>query len=67
MTRRDRELLNKQFRWMTPKPRSNGALILAIAGVFLAGILLGGSLSAHESKPLPVAPKVSVAGSFSVR
>ncbi|HUI21578.1 MAG TPA: hypothetical protein VLZ74_11120 [Methylocella sp.] len=42
MTRRDRELLNKQFRRLNPKPRSNGVLILAIVGVFVAGIVLGG-------------------------
>jgi hypothetical protein len=67
MTRRDRELLNKQFRWLTPKPRNNGVLILAIVGVFFGGIVLGGSLSAHEGKPVPVSPKVSVVASFSAR
>jgi len=67
MTRRDRELLNKQFRWLSPNPQNNGVLILAILGVFFAGIALGGSLSAHESKPVRVSPKASVISSFSVR
>lgn len=67
MNRRDRDLLNKQFSWLTPKPRSNGRLILAIVGVFFAGVALGGSLSAHEDKPASVASKVAVAGSFIVR
>jgi hypothetical protein len=67
MTRRDRELLNKQFRWQNPKSRNNGALILAIAGVFFAGIVLGGSLSAHQSKSASAAPKVSVVASVAAR
>jgi hypothetical protein len=56
MTRRDRELLDKQFRWQTPKPRNNGVLILALVGVFVAGIALSGSVSAPERKPVPGSP-----------
>jgi len=67
MTRRDRELLNKQFNWLTPKPRNNGVLILAITGVFLAGIALGDSLSAPKSKPTSISPEVAAIGSFAMR
>jgi len=61
MTRQDRELLNKQLGWATPKPRGNGALVLAILGVFVAGIVLGRSLPAHDGEPVSASPKVSVA------
>jgi len=52
MNRRDRELLNKQFGRLTPRPRNSGVLVLAILGVFFAGVALGGSLSAYENKPV---------------
>ena len=56
MTRRDQELLNKQFRWLTTAPRNNSVLILAVVGVFIAGLALGGSLSVQEGKPTPGSP-----------
>jgi hypothetical protein len=67
MNRRDRELLDKQFRWLTPKPRNNVSLILAIVGVFLAGTALGESLFAHEGKSVSSTPKVSLVSDLSVR
>jgi len=66
MTRRDRELLNKQFGRVTPAPR-NGVLILAVLGVFLAGMAVGGSFSAHEDKSVPLSPKISMLSSVSLR
>jgi len=66
MTRRDRDLLNKQFKRMTPAPRS-GVLILAVVGVFLVGIAVGGSLSAHENKSVPLSPKSAMITSDSLR
>jgi len=63
MTRRDQELLNKQLKWQNPSPRNNGLLILALVGVFLAGIALGGSRTAHENKAASVSSKIAVASS----
>jgi hypothetical protein len=48
----DRELLDKQFRWLSPSPRNDGAMIFAVVGVFLAGMTLGGILFAHKSEPV---------------
>jgi hypothetical protein len=59
--------LDKQFRRLTTKPRTNGMLMLAIVGVFFAGIAVGGSFSANENKPATTSTKVSLVGSFSVR
>jgi hypothetical protein len=67
MNRRDRELLNKQFRWLTPKSQNYGLFILAVVGVFFAGIALGSAYSANDNKPVPVSPKIALVGSFSVR
>jgi hypothetical protein len=55
MNRRDQELLNKQFRWLSPSPRSDGVMILAMVTLFFAGIVLGGAVVAHESGPMQIA------------
>jgi len=54
MNQRDRVLLDKQVRRITPTPRHGGAVILAMVGIFLAGITLGDTLSAH-ARPMPAA------------
>jgi hypothetical protein len=41
MTRRDQELLDRQFRGLCIQPRHDGTMILAIVAIFLAGIFLG--------------------------
>ncbi len=51
MDRRDLELLDKQMGHISPAPRSNGVLMLAVAAVFFAGIALGGSLFASQGEP----------------
>jgi hypothetical protein len=52
MNQRDQELLNKQFRWLSPSPRNDGVVILAIVMVFFTGIALGGTVFAHLSDPM---------------
>lgn len=41
MTRRDQELLNKQFRWLKRRPSADGLLVLSIASAILICLLLG--------------------------
>ena len=41
MTRRDQELLDRQLRGLDIQPRHDGAMILAIVAIFLAGMFLG--------------------------
>ena len=50
MDRRDRELLDKQPRRLVPSPRSY-LLMLAIVGVFLSGIVVGGLIFANKTEP----------------
>ena len=47
MDRHDQELLNKQLKRFQPVPRRDGLMMLAVIGVFLAGMTVGGSLFAH--------------------
>jgi hypothetical protein len=54
MNRRDRELLDKQFKQVVPASQHNGAIILAMFGLFFAAAILGGTLSPHQAKPMPV-------------
>jgi len=55
MNQRDQELLNKQFRWLSPSPRNDSVMVLAIVTVFVAGIALGGTVFAHLSDPMQIA------------
>ncbi len=50
MDRCDRELLAKQLRRLVPSPRSD-LLMLAIVGVFLSGIVVGGLIFANKTEP----------------
>jgi hypothetical protein len=54
MDRRDRELLDKQMRRLTP-PRNEGAIAVMLAAMFLVGMALGSVLSPHQSAPTQVA------------
>ena len=49
MDRRDRQLLNRQMSHFQHNPRRDGALILALAGVFIAGLTAGGCCSRLET------------------
>jgi hypothetical protein len=62
MDRRDQELLDKQLRRVTPAPRNDGTMILAIVAVFVAGMTLGGYLAANHSAPMQVAADDTAAG-----
>lgn len=62
MDQRDQELLDKQLRGINPSPRNDGVLILAIVAVFLAGIILGGFLSAYKSEPMQIASNDATPG-----
>jgi hypothetical protein len=55
MNRRDRELLDKQFRWLSPAPRHGGVMVFAVVGVFFAGVTLGGIMFTHRSEPVRTA------------
>jgi hypothetical protein len=61
MDRNDLELLDKQMAHISPAPRNNGVLIVAIAAVFFAGVAFGGVLFANQGEP-PL-QTASVAGS----
>jgi hypothetical protein len=54
MDRRDQELLDKQLRRVTPAPRNDGIMILAIVAVFFAGMTVG-SFLVDEGAPTRVA------------
>jgi hypothetical protein len=51
MNRRDRELLQKQLRNVSAPPRNDGALMLAVVAVFLAGMTAGSFLYAFTDQP----------------
>jgi hypothetical protein len=53
MDRRDRELLDKQMRRLTP-PRNDGVIAVMLAAMFLVGMTLGGVLSAHQTEPIQI-------------
>jgi hypothetical protein len=55
MDRHDQELLDRQLGHLTPPPRSDGVLILAILAVFFGGMALGGFLFGYESGPTRLA------------
>ena len=54
MNRRERELLDRQMRAITP-PRTNGLLILTALALFAAGIIAGGFLTEYRSGPTRMA------------
>jgi len=64
MDRRDRELLDKQLRAIYPAPRNDGVMIVMIVAMFLAGMSLGGLLSAPRSAPMQVASNDPVAAAL---
>jgi hypothetical protein len=51
MDKHDRELLDKQVGRLTPARRGQGMLMVAIAGVFLFGIIVGGLMLARNTEP----------------
>jgi len=53
MTPRDQELLERQLRGLCIPPRRDGAMILVIVAIFLAGIFLG-SLRSGTRDPVQV-------------
>ena len=51
MNRHDRELLDRQMSRFQLPPRRDGALILAMVGVFIAGLTAGGLLFTFVNTP----------------
>ena len=51
MNRHDRELLDRQMSHLQPATRRDGMLILAMAGVFIAGLTVGGLIFTFGSNP----------------
>ncbi len=49
MDRRDRELLNRQMSRFQHNLRRDGVLILALAGVFIAGLTAGERNGEHQT------------------
>jgi hypothetical protein len=54
MDRRDRELLDKQMRRLTP-PGHEGVIAFMLAAMFLVGMTLGSVLSPPKSEPTQIA------------
>jgi len=66
MTRRDQELLDRQLRHLQTPQRGNGALILAMTALFLAGLYLGNwhaTASAATASQIQGAAVVALNGS----
>ena len=55
MDQRDQELLDRQVRRLAPSSRNDGAILLAVLAVFLAGMTLGGFLVDKSESPMQVA------------
>ena len=56
MNQRDQELLDKELWGVSPIPPRNGGIIgVAFVVVFLAGIVIGDILFAHDSKQIQIA------------
>jgi hypothetical protein len=56
MNRRDRRLLQRQTSHIQPPSWDNGAVMIALVGVFIAGLTTGGLLFAfRDSPPTPMA------------
>jgi hypothetical protein len=53
MNQRDQELLDKQLWGVSPSPPRNGGVAFVV--VFLAGIIIGDILFAHDSKQTQIA------------
>jgi hypothetical protein len=54
MDRRDRELLDKQMRRLSP-PRNDGVIAVMLAVMFVVGMTLGGVLSEPKTEPIQIA------------
>jgi hypothetical protein len=50
MDRHDQDLLNKQLGHLNPPPRRDGAIMLAVVAVFVAGVTVGGFLFADKNE-----------------
>jgi len=55
MNQYDQELLDKQLRGLNASPRNDGVMVVAILAMFLAGMTLGGFLSARNSERMQIA------------
>jgi hypothetical protein len=53
MERRDRELLDKQMRRLTP-PRNEGVIAVMVAVMFLVGVTVGGAVFPHQSEQIQI-------------
>jgi hypothetical protein len=59
MNKRDQKLLDKQLRAVSPPSRHDGVVMIAIVGMFLAGMTFGSLLSAPAEKPIQLAASAS--------
>jgi hypothetical protein len=55
MDQRDQDLLEKQVGRISPPPRSDGIMALAVLAVFFAGMTIGGFMYAYENEPMQIA------------
>jgi hypothetical protein len=60
MNQREQDLLDKQLRWLSPTPRNDCVMILAIVAAFVAGTILG-ALFLHQSDPMQIVSNSAMA------
>jgi hypothetical protein len=55
MTKRDRDLLEKQFAWMRPAPRYGGLKLAVTVAALFVGLSVGSTVIRHDPNAAEVA------------
>jgi hypothetical protein len=64
MNKRDQQLLDKQFRRLSPSAPNAAVIALTMVAVFIGGIFLGSAVSASEKVPSQAVSNDTVTGIF---
>jgi len=57
MTKRDRDLLEKQFAWMRPAPRYGSLKLAVTVAALLVGLSVGSTVILHDPNAAEVASR----------